>query len=317
MDDLEKTLGNSGKLAKKWRLPGEDINALVDGGGILEAHLHFDPSSFQVYTRVPYLPAGELLVAPSSKAGLKDLRTRAEAALKKLALEQRDDADESRDWTRIIRVSYAFPARAVPNWKGDSYGRRNQIDDWNMAGWYEPRKTSITQAVPRREAEKRGHVLTKSDRRGSTVSMVRDEENSAGRGSDILGPLMISRLEVNYDPEWFDYHDPNGSMVGSQDPRNPLVHYREWQIDYEARLALWEAGARRTVSDQKDRPKRQRNSSNSEPYGRMMPWSLALWADLLGFQETIRTVDRKLRRMLIHADEQVLVGVLGGGRLLT
>jgi len=105
-------------------------------------------------------------------------------------------------------------------------------------------------------------------------------------------------------------------MVGRQDRRQPLMHLREWQEDCEARLAVWEAQAGRGEREQKARPKRRRKAASSPLALRMLPWSPATWTHLLDFQETLRAVDRRLRRFLVHTDDQVLLGRLAGRLML-
>lgn len=305
-------LGNKGKLTAKWRLPSSEITAYAKGVDSVSSHLYFDPSTLQLYSRVPHNNRGELFVHPSSDEGRKALQLEVQEALGRLVRAAESDADDEREWTRVIRVTYSSATTTIPRWDGRD---GVLIREETPAGWYESRSSSITEQVSTEEARSRGGHYEVSPYSYRRATVLLDEKDCAGRGSDVVGPLIITRLEVSYDPEWFEKYGP-GAKDWRRDysAQQPMLHYREWEEDYAARLAAWEENPKRKKGDAPI--KRGREATNTPFSGQVLPWNPQTWQQLQDLQEKIRKLDRNLRRLLVHSPEGALLGVLSGGNLL-
>jgi hypothetical protein len=331
---LEKSLRNSGKLTKKWIIPGEERHLLAWDSGValpsMSCAFHFDPS-FQVYTRVPYEADGELLVEPSTPEGKEALLVRAKEIAQRLFMEKVAAADDDKVWTRVIRVDYASAQQHAPRWDGGAFSTKydGRGSLWNQPGHWAPRETTTHRQVKVAEARALGHVVTK--RQGQYGKFAIPLDDQTGRGSDVVGPLLITRVEVNSDPGWAEALEETSSEAHSRrqghvygtgehyrEPKaDPILHLREWEEDFQTRIARWEAHASRSESDQKDKPKRWRSTETASLWGvKQFPWNEDTWADLQHFQEMIRSVDRRVRVFMASKDDEFLA-LLSGGRLLS
>ena len=336
---LEASLGNAGKLTKKWLLPGEDRHTLAHDYNVpipsIVVGIHFDPHSMQVYTRVPYEEDGELLVAPASKEGKADLLAQGKVIAAGILSTARAEFDDGKSWSRVIRVHYARAEEHTPDWcngagrKRDTTGSRRR--SWEFPGFYEFRETRRMRKVHVDVARRLGHEVTREQAaHSSTVSIPVDDPT--GTGSDVVGPLLISRVEISSDPGWAEALMETSSEAhsrrqgrtfgGPENPHyrkpmpDPQLHVREWEEDWLVRVARWEADSSRSQADLKAKPKRWRKTETASFWGvKQFPWSNETWADLQHFQETIRTVDRRLRKFMQSKDDEFLA-LLSGGRLL-